>query len=274
MRDPSTRVWIVLGVVLLGVLNLPASTERSIKAAVREGISPLQSVVTSASRTIRETLKTPRGLGGITLENRRLASEVIALRNEVWALRELERENMELRNQLAFLKKVRYELIPAEAIARDVSGWWQTIRLNKGRSHGVETNQAVITTDGVIGKTIDVSFRTCDVLLLSDVDCKVAVRINRINGFGVISGRGLSWNRRVELNMDFINKNLPVRSGDEVVTSGLGGVFPKGLVVGYVDKVTRAPSGLYQQAHIIPKADLNDLSYVFIVTSDALEKKT
>ena len=68
--------------------------------------------------------------------------------------------------------------------------------------------------------------------------------------------------------MEFINKDKPVLPGDEVVTSGLGGIFPKGLLIGYVDSVSIDRSGLYQQAHIIPKAEVGGLYYVFVVKEE------
>ncbi|MBU0679568.1 MAG: rod shape-determining protein MreC [Verrucomicrobia bacterium] len=268
MRHKGFLVWVILGAVLLIVLNLPGSVSHQIKAAVREGLSPLQGLIGGISGNIKETVTVVRGLGGIVEENREMASDLVRLRNDVRARDYLEDENLQLRQQLQFLKQSERTLIPCEIIARDIAGWWQTVRLNKGAIDGVVPQRAVVTTDGVIGKTVDTSVRTSDVLLISDSGCKVSAKITRTGAFGVVSGQGLSWNGQVVCRMDFINVNVPVRPGDEVVSSGLGGVFPQGLLIGYVEKVYTERTGLYQYADVIPKADLGSLSYAFVVMEE------
>jgi rod shape-determining protein MreC len=124
---------------------------------------------------------------------------------------------------------------------------------------------AVVTPDGLVGKTVDVSLRTADVLLLSDPNCKVSARIARTGTFGLVSGTGPARDGAMLCRMEFINKDVPIRAGDQVLTSGLGGVFPPGLLVGYVDAVDLDESGLYQRADVVPRADLGRLTYVFVV---------
>jgi rod shape-determining protein MreC len=197
-----------------------------------------------------------------------MAAELLRLRNQLREMKTIEQENIQLRNQLGYLQRVDRRLLPCEVIGRDVSGWWQTVRLGKGVADGVEPDRAVVTANGLVGRTIDVSVRTADVLLISDPTCKVSARITRTGAFGVVRGNGVAWDGRASCRMDFINKNLSVRPGDEVVTSGLGGVFPKGLLIGYVETVQRDSSGLYQQAQILPKASLGMLTYVFVVSEE------
>ncbi len=257
-----------MGVLLLVALNVPSSVSQHTKAVLREGIAPIQGLITSFSLSLEETIKSIRGLGDLSVQNQKLSAEVIRMRNEVWQLKALEKENVELRKQLDYQQKTTRELIPCEVIGRDISGWWQTIRLGKGSSQGVSVPRAVVTSDGVVGKTMDVSPRTCDILLLSDPSCRVATQVSRTKTFGIVRGQGVSWNREVVLRMEFINKDSPIRLGDEVVTSGLGGVFPRGLLLGYVDEVVLDRSGLYQSATLIPTADLGGVTYAFVVTEE------
>lgn len=265
MRDRSIVLWVVLGAVLLVVLNLPASVSSQAKAVLREGIAPLQGALSGFSRWVGESVRSVRGIGGLARENQQMSAELVRLRNEVRDLQSLSQDNAELREQLQFTAQANRLLTPCEVIARDITGWWETIRLSKGLSDGVSLDMAVITSDGLIGKTVDVSARTCDVLLISDPACKVSARIVRTGAFGVVAGNGPARSGQASCQMEFINKNVPVLPGDEVVTSGLGGVFPKGLLIGYVDKVYRDETGLFQRADIIPKADLGMLTYVFVV---------
>lgn len=200
-----------------------------------------------------------------------MSAELIHLRNEARDLRLLENENIELRRQLDFVRRTPRKLIPCEVIARDISGWWHTIRLNRGSGDGLVSPMAVMTMDGLVGRTVDVSLRTADVLLISDPSCKVSARIVRTGSFGLVSGTGETGAGRVLCTMEFMNKNVPILEGDEVVTSGLGGVFPTGLLIGYVEKVYRDKTGLFQRADVVPKADLGVLNYVFAVADEGGE---
>jgi rod shape-determining protein MreC len=265
-------VWVILGAALLIALNLPNAVSGQAKAALREGISPLQGALAGLSRWIRESVRSVRGIGGLMSDNQQLAAELVRLRNEVRDLRSLSKENAELREQLQFVAQAKRRLIAGEVIARDITGWWETIRLNKGSGDGVSMDMAVIASDGLIGKTVDVSSRTCDVLLISDPYCKVSARIARTGAFGIVAGNGPARSGQAACQMEFINKNAPALPGDEVVTSGLGGIFPKGLLIGYVDKTDMDGTGLFQRADIIPKADLGMLTYVFVVAEPEGEK--
>ncbi|NCC52254.1 MAG: rod shape-determining protein MreC [Spartobacteria bacterium] len=256
----------VIILVLVALLNLPDAVSGRVKDALREGVAPLQQVFSVFSFRIKEAGTALRGLGGAVRENREMAAELTRLRGYVRHLREVENENIELRNQLLFSRRSERELIPCEVIGRDISGWWHSVRLWNGRADGVETNQAVITSDGLVGKVMDVSAHTSDVLLISDPNCRISVRISRTGSFGISTGRGASLSGEPLCQLDFIDKNSEIRPGDEVTTSGLGGVFPRGLLVGYIENVTQDESGLYQSAHIVPTADLGKLAYVFVVS--------
>lgn len=271
MREKNAWVWLLVAVILITAANLPLSISRRIKAIFREMLAPLQQSVSVARSRWREGYRILRGMNDLVEENRRLSEEIVHLRNQVHELRALEGENNELRRQLDFLRRAEKQLIPCEVISRDVSGWWNSVRINRGAADGVRSDMAVITTDGLVGRTVETSLRTADVLLISDPNCKVSARIPRTGAFGVVVGAGVSGGGRVVCVMDYINKDIPVLEGDEVVTSGLGGVFPKGLLIGYVERVQRDSSGLYQRADIVPKADLGRLNYVFVVMEEGAE---
>ena len=124
---------------------------------------------------------------------------------------------------------------------------------------------AVVTAKGLIGKIIDVSPRTAEVLLISDPTCKVSCALPDEQAFGVLRGRGQGWRGDSACRLELIDKNAEVREGAEVITSGLGGVFPKGLLVGFVNEVKRHESGLYLEANVVPRADLGGMQMVFVI---------
>lgn len=256
---------LILGLLLVAILCLPDRMTLGCKDGVRKWLSPLQGVVAAVGSRVSETISSMGGISKAVLENRRMAVELASLRVQAGAVEELERENKELRDQLNFLQQAKKELIPCEVIGRDISGWWQTMRLGSGTAQGVKADCAVVTAEGLVGRASVVSAQTTDVLLISDPTCKVAARLTRTGAFGLVYGSGVSPLGRATCRMDFINKDLPVRVGDEVVTSGLGGVFPKGLLIGYVEQVYKDRSGLYLHADILPKADIGTLNYVFVM---------
>lgn len=265
MRDRPVLIWITLGVALLVVLNLPEPFSLRGKALVREFLAPLQELVTGVSQSSRQWIGAVRNLGEMAMDNRQMAAELTELRSELRYLAGLEQENAALRHQLGFLQRPDRQLVPAEIIGRDISGWWQTMRIGQGLVHGIDNNMAMVTPDGLVGHTMNVSAGTADVLLITDPTCRVSALISRVNVHGIVSGRGVPWRGQPLLQMDFINKDVSIEPGDEIVTSGLGGRYPRGIVIGHVERIERDESGLYQRAEIVPAADIGRLLYGFIV---------
>lgn len=265
VRRSHISIWLILGTALLVALNLPETLSQRGKSAIREFLAPLQVLVTRVHVGSRQWIQTVRGLGDLAVENRHMAAELTRLRSEMRYLEALEQENIALRDQLGFLSRPERTLIPAEVIGRDISGWWQTIRIGKGLAEGVEADMAVVTPDGLLGRTMNVSAGTADVLLISDPGCKVSAYLPRAGAHGIVAGRGTSVRGLPMLRMDFINKDVEIRPGDEVITSGLGLTFPRGLLIGHVERVHLDDSGLFQWAELAPTADIGRVTYAFVV---------
>lgn len=254
-----------MAVVVIALLNLPPALSQSVKSAFREISRPLERLVDTTFRGAWEYVRAIGRLPELIRENHGLQQEVARLQAERSQLRLLENENEDLRRLLQFMPRSEVRLVAAEVMTRTQDGWWQTIRLNKGVADGIGENMAVVSMDGLIGKTVAVSRNTADVLLLSDPTCRVSTRLLRSGAFGVVSGRGPSWQGQVYCRMDFIHKSEELKEGDEVVSSGLGGVFPPNVPIGYIDRIYTDASGLYQQADVITRADLSSLRYVFVM---------
>lgn len=265
MKNRSFIAGCVLAGALLLLWLLPDSLSSRLKGSLREGLAPLHEVLSGAGLRLREAGSTVRGFGGLVGENRRMAENLIRLQEEVRRLEALQEENDSLRASLGFVRSSPWPLIPAQIIARDVSGWWQTVRINRGRLAGVGRDCAVLTQDGLAGRTMDATGNTAEVLLISDPSCRVAVRLPRSGAFGILRGDGVARNGRVSCRLELINRNTELRPGDEVRTSGLGGVFPPDLPVGYVESFKRDSAGLTQSARVQPHATLGAIRIVFVV---------
>ena len=251
---------------------LPSLTQKG-KGAVRDAMAPAERGSAGLRQRLSEAVAAIRGMGGAAEKNRDLSYELVRLQARFNSLRDAEADNARLRRAFEFRATSSHELIPGNVISRNISGWWNTVRIGKGADDGIEENRAVISPDGLVGRTQKTSRFTCEVLLVSDPACRVSARIARIKdgGYGLVRGAGGSIKGHPKARMEFINKDVEIKVGDEVVTSGLsssGGVFPKGVHIGYVTEVYQDDTGLYQYAEIIPSATAGLLDYVFVVSGE------
>ncbi len=274
MRERRLLFWvIVLAVVVL--LNLPPPAVLRTAAEVRDGMEPFQNTLSLVVARTRRLFSGIGRTGRIIAEKQALEIKVAALEHRLRRLEHFKDENELLRRQLGFSILSPHKLLLCEVIVRgDMSGWWQTVRLNKGIADGVRSGMAVMTTDGLIGRTIEVSEYTSDVLLITDPNCRVACRTARDGAFGIMRGAGVRLTGRPAMEMltaarptemNYISTAHDIQEGDVVLTSGLGGVFPEGLPVGRVGKVRMHASGLYRQADVIPAARMDSFRYAFVV---------
>ena len=257
-----------LAALLLVLLNLPEKASRTVKSAVREAAAPPQSLWAGLSLRAHEAWATLRGIGGLSSRNAELESELLQARAELRQLQAFREENEALRAQLGYAARSPQRLISAEVIARDASGWWQSLRLGQGTRDGIAPNRAVVTPDGLVGRTIEVTPRTADVLLISDPSSRISVEVPRIRAFGILHGEGVRADGQVTLRINFLDRHASLQPGDEVVTSGMGGVFPRGIPIGRVE-IAEANDpeslGLYQSASVAPRVELGALRQAFVM---------
>jgi len=251
-----------LGAALLLLFNLPDGTARGLKAAVRELLAPYHGAVAS--------------LGGWRIRQS-APSEADADAGSPAAtgrsLLVLERENAELRRLLALRPRGPRRWVAAQVIARDgEAGWWRTIRLDRGTRDGIAIHDVVVAPEGLVGTVRAVSPHTADVLLVSDPGCRIAVRGVRTADCGLLAGGGAVGRpdgmallaSAASAMMTYLPPESGIQPGDEVATSGLGGVFPEGYRVGTVESVQPARSGLYLEARVVLAADLARLHLVWV----------
>lgn len=268
MKRKSFLFWLVLGVIVLIALNLPLPASRALKSASRDALVPLQDLFGSYAGRLRRAGDAIRGWGGLPEQNQALQEEILLLRQQLLEMEDLTRENLLLRQQLGFARRESRRLIAGSVITRDISGWWHTLRIRHAGSPLVQPNLAAVTPDGLAGRVVEVSGRSADILLLSDPACRVSVKIGEKAAHGILSGQGMSPRGQVLLRLALINKNIRIDRGDEVFTSGLGGIFPAGIRVGTIESVALDENGLHQSAEVKPAVDLGDLQVLFVVAGD------
>ena len=156
-----------------------------------------------------------------------------------------------------------YDPVHATVISRNPDQWEEKIIIDKGEVHGIEKNMAVITANGLIGKVVLVTPFTSTVELLSteNRNFRVASVIPGENAFGLIEGYD---RKRSELIMKRIDSSFEIEVGQKVISSGLGGIFPKGLLIGEITEISTDDYGLTKLAYIRPAAEFTMLDHVMV----------
>ncbi len=199
-------------------------------------------------------------IGRLRQENVRLRTQIEQLSQELTATREQAIASQRLERLLQFRPQAGYRSIAARVIGRDPERWFSTLLLDRGSRNGVVRNAPVATPDGVIGRVIEVTPTAARVLLIADSRSALSVVVQRSREAGVAEGRGGAL-----LHLKYVSRTADVAAGDLLVTSGLGGVFPRGLVVGRILRVSREPGALQQEAEVEPAASLARLEEVVIL---------
>ena len=206
-------------------------------------------------------------LVGLEKENQALKKELQELKLQMNRYREADLANQRLRALLNFKKSIATPLLPAQLVAFDPSGWFQTILIDKGRNDGVVRDMAVVSAEGLVGRVIGVSNHHAKVLLIIDGNSAVDAYIQRSRARGVLVGLG-----RELCLLKYVQRNEDVQVGDKVISSGMGGVFPKGLLVGTVQEVVRGSSGLFQRVEVEPAVNFSRLEEVMVVIQPPAEE--
>jgi rod shape-determining protein MreC len=260
MNRSSIIALAVLAAILGYFLTLGTEGTRKMQAGFYKVISPFLGLKKQFS-TVSTGLKT---LEELEKDNASLQVENRSLKATNQALRDVEHEVNRLRQALNYRERALFRLVPAEVVARDSSTWWRTITINRGKNDKIEPDQAVVTDEGVVGKTATVGDNVTIVLLISDENCKVACTIEGSREQGIASGERVSGSVMPMLDLNFLSKQANLPNAAKVYTSGVGGVFPSGLLVGTVQSFRVRE--LDSQARITTAVDLTHLEDVFVVT--------
>jgi rod shape-determining protein MreC len=201
----------------------------------------------------------------------KLRSENARLATENSYLIDLRKENNRLREMLGFKQASQYRLMTARVVSRDPSNWWNTVMINRGWSddENLTPDLPVVTPRGIVGKTGTVSRSVTEVILMVNENCKISCVIEGSREQGIIVGEGVAAEGKPKARMKFIARNAEIAVGERVFTSGLGGVFPSGLLLGTIEMVPPLSAsenfGLYREAVLDTAVDPSQLDELFVV---------
>lgn len=198
-------------------------------------------------------------------ENAGLRAENQRLRVEALAVTETMAENERLRRLLRLRERLPLATLAGEVIAREWGGWVRSLTVNRGRDANVSRMTAVIVPEGLIGRVVDVRPRSAVIQVLTDPASTVGAHMVRTRTQGIVEG-----DARGTLRFKYLSREgTDVQVGDVVVTSGVGGLFPRGIPIGRVRAVDNRGSALFSFAQLAPAVDFGKLDHVLLVTGDA-----
>ena len=260
-KKMTSKKYVFIGVViviiiLLIIFSFTLKEDRKlnpVESFLRDTLSYAEKIVTYPFSYITTKTREYNKLKDVNEEND-------ILETSLDRIDAIETENVELRRQIDALKNelnidytlTDYEYLNATVTSRSVGYWYNTITINKGSYNGIKKDMVVINSKGLIGKIIKTSTFTSDVRLIttSDTNNKISVHIS---------------NGDYDLEVEGISNTKDVRVGDYVYTSGLGGIFPSGILVGTVSEISTDSYDLAKIIKVKPSSDFTDINYVSIL---------
>jgi len=258
-----SRTHIISIIAFIGLVAalfaLNPRNSQKVQAGVLNVLTPFFKAGSSVT-TFRDGLKT---LEQLEKQNTELLTQNKELKAISQTLRDLEAENQKLRAALEYRQRAAFKLVPARIVTRDSATWWNTVTIDKGTADGVDIDMPAMTDEGLVGKVTTVGEHIAVVVLIADENCKVAANVVGTREQGIVKGDRITSNTMPQLGMGFLSRDAKLTRGQQVVTSGVGGVYPAGIPIGVVDRFEARP--LEGFAVVLPAVNLSELQDVFVV---------
>jgi rod shape-determining protein MreC len=262
------RSFVLLGTVTAICLLLLTLQMRGHIAGASDALAlvttPIQSVLARVNRTAVGLWSTYRDWKNVRAENHRLREETQTLRVNALRVNETAEENRRLRRLLALKEAMPLETLSGEIIAREWGGWVRSLTVNRGRADHVARLTAVIAPEGLIGRVVDVRPGASIVQVLTDPTSTVGAHVVRTRTQGIVEGEPRGTVRFKYMARD----GSGIQVGDLIVTSGAGGLFPRGIPVGRVRAIDDRGSALFHYAQLAPAVDFARIDEVLLIVGE------
>jgi len=266
----SKKMMVIAGVFGFVVVNIialfiSARYVSSSSASRHMGmgiVSPLQKAVTVSIHSLRSMWTHYFFLVSTEKENDNLKKMLGKTIYDVNQCKEAELSNDRFRKLLDFKSASKLHSLSAGVIGKDPSQWYKTLVIDKGVSEGITKGLPVLVPEGIVGQVIDASDHYAKVLLIIDSNSAVDALVQQTRAHGIIKG-----NSEGRCLLNYVSRKEIVNIGDAVVSSGLDGVFAKGLLIGKVTDIIRNKSGIFQDIEVSPFVDFDKIEEVLVVLS-------
>ncbi|HEX5679586.1 MAG TPA: rod shape-determining protein MreC [Desulfobacterales bacterium] len=222
--------------------------------------APFQDLTSRAVKGMREIWRNYFSLVSVAEENQRLKQLLGKAAEDSILQRELDLENNRLRDLLAFQRSLPHPGIAAQIIAKDPSAWFNTVIIDKGAADGLRKGLPAVTSRGIAGQVVEVSAHQSKLMLIIDRNSAVDALVQRTRSRGVVKGA-----ERDECYLDYVMHEDDMRVGDDVVSSGFDGVYPKGLLIGTVAAINFQGSDFFKEVRVTPSVNFDTLEEVLVI---------
>jgi rod shape-determining protein MreC len=247
------------------VLNLPPQTSARLKLAIGTLFLPLFGLAT-ASQQLGERA------GDTVVSRKVLLEQLNQFRDENQRLKLLESENEALRKEnerlrldVGFQRQPKRNVRLARVIARDPANWWRNLQIDLGSRDNLKPDLPVVTAEGLVGKVVNVGLAHSQVVLVGDRNCRVAALVSDTRDQGIVGPSSSSSFDPQLVDLEYLSKTSSLKPGQRVVTSGIGGVFPAGILIGQIVDSRSVGYGLYTEARVKLAVNFNRLEEVWVV---------
>jgi rod shape-determining protein MreC len=251
--------------VTLAIFSLPPRVTSGLKLAVGSLFLPLFGLANTAQQL-------PVTAADAILSRRELIQQNENLRRENQQLKFLQlqsaataRENDQLRAAIGWQQQKPWKLKLANVVMRDPANWWRTAQIDLGNRNGLTVNLPILSPEGfLIGRVSSVDQFKSQIILIGDPNCRVSARVeNPTHDIGVLGAGGPLDDSLVGLS--YLSSGANLKSGQSVVTSGEGGIFPPGIPIGQIVDARQVEFGLYTEARVKLNANLGALEEVWVL---------
>ncbi len=260
----------VIFIILVAILSYSLKTNKKLstfESIVKDVVVEIQKITYMPVKNFNTVISDYKSLKKVLEENKILKSNVDKIESLEAENNELKQEINDMKNELNIEHVLSdYDYLNATVVSRNASTWYNNLTIDKGSHNGIKEGMVVINSTGVIGKTTNVSTFSSDVKLITTTDTnnKISVTIQS-NGkklTGLINGYDY---KTKNLEIEGISNTDTVSVGDQVYTSGLGGVFPSGILIGKVKSITTDVYDLSKIINVEPSANFEDINYVTVL---------
>jgi len=276
----NSSIYVLISLVVVSVMLLIFSNTSFIFSVKNVGLSVFFGIrggIYEATSFVSRTVRSVRELADLRKEHSELLKQLERYEELARSSAEIYQENIRLWEQLGFSRTLKYRRIPAQISGRDPNNLFSAIVINKGSYSGVSNNMAVVAwQDGIqalVGKVIQTGNFESLVMPIFDINSQVSSRFSVSRYEGIVEGQG---NPEVPLLMRFVPKRArdDINTGDIIITSGMGGIFPAGINIGRVSAVNVLEYENTLEVEVIPMIDYSRLEYIFVIETEPSVQET
>lgn len=273
-RNRPLMVTIIVVIVLFVVLIITAGSNNmtGTESLVGRLLAPVQSGLYSATEGVGNFFSRMFSGSDLQAENQELEARVAELEAQLQNYQEVKLENERLAGLLNFDTHTEdLTVVGARVIGKSPSHWFNILIINVGLKDGIKVDMPVVTGDGLVGRVVDCGPNFSRVMAIIDSSSGVDAVVERTRDYGIVKGTVTSGGESKLLTLSNLPLDADLVPGDTVITSGLSGVFPKGIKIGKVSEVSPSSDGMSNKAIITPWVDFEHLEEVLVITTEFID---